>query len=421
MIFRSILAAGLLAIGSFAQPPLTTIQDVLYKADGTRFNGSLTISWNSFEAINRSAIAQQTTTVTVVDGNLRVQLVPTTTATPTASYTVKYASDGKIQFSEVWAVPSSAQPLRVRDVRTANAAISSADTGTTTVNESDVVGLVSDLGARPLKGPGYAAGRVAWVNATGGMETVTGSPGDCVRVDGTSGPCGSAQPSFMDNDAPAGLVDGSNANFTLSGTPSPAGSLAVYRNGILMKSGQDYTLSGNAVQFVAGAVPQPGDTLLVSYRLATAGSGNPQLFPYAEVVCAGTGSATSSSTLTSIGSCYIPSQYLLSGDRVEVRLDVDHTGTAGGFSVELHWGGTTVLHRDAAATDVQTAFRADASMRDTGSQLSHQSWGTVLPFAAGIGSAMDDFTAGITVDIQAKVVQTADSVTLRNYTVVRFP
>jgi hypothetical protein len=423
MFLRSIFAAGLLAICTFAQPPLTTIQDVLYKADGTRFNGSLTISWNSFEAIDRSAIAQQITTFTVVDGNLRVQLVPTTTASPVASYNVKYASDGKVQFTETWAVPSSTQPLRVRDVRVANLGSIGADTsGSTPVNQTDVIGLISDLGARPLKGPGYAAGRVAWVNATGALETVVGSSGDCVRVDGTSGPCGGTQPSFVDNDAPAGLVDGANTAFTLSGSPNPAGSLTVYRNGILMKAGQDFILNGSSIQFFSGAVPQPGDTLLASYRLATVGiSGTPQLYPYAEVICAGTGPSTSATALTSFGTCTIPAQYLLSGDRVEVRFDVDHTGSAGGFSVELHWGSATVLHRDAAAADAQAEFRADAAMRSSGSQLSHQSWGTVLPFAAGVGSASDDFSAGITLDFRAKVANAADTVALRNFTVVRFP
>ena len=107
MIPRLFLAAVWLATSAFALPPLTTIQDVLYKADGTRFNGNLSISWTSFEAIDRSAIAQRSTTVVVVDGNLRVQLVPTTTATPSAFYSVKYSSDGRIQFSETWAVPSS--------------------------------------------------------------------------------------------------------------------------------------------------------------------------------------------------------------------------------------------------------------------------------------------------------------------------
>ena len=95
MISRSFLAAVCLATSSFAAPPLTTIQDVLFKADGTRFHGTLSISWSSFEAIDRSAIAQQTTTVTVVNGNLQVQLVPTTTATPAAYYTVVYNRDRK--------------------------------------------------------------------------------------------------------------------------------------------------------------------------------------------------------------------------------------------------------------------------------------------------------------------------------------
>src|ERR1035438_2875589 len=204
MISRLFLAAVCLATSLFATPPLTTIQDVLYKADGTPFNGTLTISWTSFEAIDRSAIEQQTTTVTVVNGNLQVQLVPTTTATPTAYYAVVYNSDGMNQFQETWSVPSSVLPLRVRDVRVASTNSAGADTTASTVEESDIVGLVSDLGARPLKGPAYAAGRVAFVDPTGALETVTGVSTDCVRVDGTSGPCGGTPPGFIDGDTLAG-------------------------------------------------------------------------------------------------------------------------------------------------------------------------------------------------------------------------
>ena len=277
MISRSLFAAVLLASTALAGPPLTTIQDVLYKADGTRFAGTLTISWTSFEAIDKSAIATQVTTVTVTDGNLRVQLVPTTTAVPAANYTVKYNSDGRIQFSETWAVPSSVGPLRVRDVRIASTQAGvSAVTAVTTVQESDVFGLAADLGARPLKGPGYAAGRVAVVNPSGSLESATGSPSDCVRVDGSSGSCGGAQPSFVDGDSPSGIVDGANTTFTLSAVPNPASSLAVFRNGVLQKLVQDYNVTGNSVQFVAAAAPQPGDTLLASYRLTGGDTGTAQ-------------------------------------------------------------------------------------------------------------------------------------------------
>src|SRR5947209_18215722 len=105
------------AVG-WAQPTLTTISDVLFKADGTRFNGLAQFTWISFESSNGSNIAQQSTTVRIIDGNLFVELTPTTGAVPPAQYLVKYSSDGKIQFQETWAVPPSATPLRVRDVRT---------------------------------------------------------------------------------------------------------------------------------------------------------------------------------------------------------------------------------------------------------------------------------------------------------------
>jgi hypothetical protein len=276
MISRLLFTAVLLASSAMAGPPLTTIQDVLYKADGTRFAGTLTISWTSFEAIDKSAIATQVTTVTVTGGNLWVQLVPTTTAVPAASYTVIYNSDGHIQFTETWAVPSSTTPLRIRDVRiaqTQTGAVSS-DSAAPATQESDVAGLISDLGARPLKGPGYAAGRVAVVDSTGSLEGATGNPSDCVRVDGSTGPCGGSPPGFVDGESLSGTVDGLNTTYNLSSTPNPAHSLAVYRNGVLQQLGQDYTLNGGSVQFAAAAVPQPGDSLLASYRLSGSVSGS---------------------------------------------------------------------------------------------------------------------------------------------------
>jgi hypothetical protein len=423
MIFRSIFAGVLAAVSMCAAPqPLTTIQDTLYKADGTRFNGTLKISWTTFEAIDHSQILQQTATVTVVDGNLRVLLVATTTATPPAFYTVTYNSDGRVQFQETWAVPSSITPLRVRDVRIATPGSAEAVASEAAqVLESDVVGLISDLGARPLKGPAYSPGRVAWVNSTGALETVTGSPADCVRVDGTSGPCGGTQPSFNDNETPGGLADGANAMFVLAAVPNPSGSLVLYRNGVLQKAGLDYSLAGNAIQFVPGAVPQPGDTLLAGYRVSATGTDVTQLYPNPQVLCSGLGAAITSATLASFGTCTIPGGFLAAGDRIEIRFDVEHQGLAGGYSFEVHWGAATLLHRDAAVGDTLATGRADLGLKVNGAQFSHQSWGTVLPFSAGVGTAVDDyFTNGITVDFQARAAS-GDTVTLRSFAVVRVP
>mgnify|MGYP001061603987 CR=1 FL=1 len=57
-----------------------------------------------------------------------------------------------------------------------------------------------------------------------------------------------------------------------STAPSPASSLNVYRNGVLQKADLDYTLSGNSITFTPPSVPQPGDVLLCSYRLADGGN-----------------------------------------------------------------------------------------------------------------------------------------------------
>ena len=117
MIQRSLFAWVLLAQCALGAPALTTIQDVLYMANGTRFNGNLTISWSSFQAADNSNIITQAVNVTVVDGNLFVRLVPSTNANPSGYYSVAYSSNGQVQFQELWAVPPSATPLYVRNVR----------------------------------------------------------------------------------------------------------------------------------------------------------------------------------------------------------------------------------------------------------------------------------------------------------------
>lgn len=66
---------------------------------------------------------------------------------------------------------------------------------------------------------------------------------------------------------PSGTVDGSNKVFTLANAPSPAGSLLLYRNGLLMSpGGVDFTLSGATITFVDESTPQTGDLLRATYR-----------------------------------------------------------------------------------------------------------------------------------------------------------
>ena len=102
-----------LAVPLMSGPILTTIQDVIYNADGTPYNGFAVITWTPFVAGDTTQIATQSVTVNITAGNLMVQLVPTTNATPAGYYTVTFSSAGNDQFTETWAVPPSTKPLRV--------------------------------------------------------------------------------------------------------------------------------------------------------------------------------------------------------------------------------------------------------------------------------------------------------------------
>jgi hypothetical protein len=420
-MIRRIFIAAVCLVSAVAGPQLTTIQDVLYKADGAAFNGILTISWNSFRSADNAQIVTQSTTVKVVAGILHVQLVPSPTS-PASYYTVVYNSDGRVQFAETWSVPSSTVPVRVSAVRvTTVAAAVTGGAGSGPIGESDVTGLVADLGARPLKGSAFAAGRVALINALGSVDGVSGNASDCLHVDGSSGACDTSSTSFMDGDSPSGIVDGSNTTFTLSATPSPATSLAVYRNGILQKVGQDFTANGNTVVFVAADAPQPGDTLLASYRVGGNSSGAAQVYPAPQVLCSGTGASTTGVSMASIGACAIPSGLLLAGDRVEIHFDLAHAGAASGFTFEVDWAATPILNRSGGNSDSMVTVRADAAVLAVGSHLSAQSWGTVLPFAAGVAASTDAYAAGITINFQGRLAQVGDTLTLANYTVVRMP
>ncbi len=697
---------------AWASPQLTTIQDVLYKADGTPFNGFLLIDWNSFQAADSSNIAMQSLAVPIINGVLRVQLVPTTNASdPNASYTVRYVSDGKIQFQETWSVPPSTLPLRLQDVRVAGGTTSGSvvtpPPAETAEQESDITGLVADLAARPVKGAAYGANRTAYIDAAGALEAVVGNLTDCVRVDGSASPCaaGGSGPTFVDGATPAGALDGLNVLFTLPDTPSPLSSLSVYRNGLLQAVGIDYTASANTITFNAGSIPQPGDTLTAGYRLMDSGnpvgqaggaltgtypnpmlalavvsdanvadlagiaesklalnypthsnandpsmdqkaalagtasvpsgsnryvtdqdsrladqrtpvphgllsashsdttaaapvrgdlivgqgasptlwarlplgtanrcltsngsdavwgtclytgfaagavpfidangnlaqsnsqllwdntnrklsignsagaatvyiwdalpgtgstalavragqgqgtnplqiwldsSGNTlaqlnaqgglaaasfhgassgtqaawqdagsvsdpssrtdgdtwynttaqaqktsetgQAHPSVKVLCSSTGTATSSTALTQLGTCTIPANFLKVGDRVDIRFDYSHEGTSTGFTFEVHWGGTMLISRAASATESVATGRADAGVHGSGAQWNVETWGATLAPAFSAGNASDSVAAPITVSILGKMAAvTTDTVTLRNFTVLRYP
>jgi hypothetical protein len=431
MTFSLAVLCGL----AWSQTGLTTIQDTLFKADGTRFSGTLTIQWSTFDAINVGTVVQQSKNVQVTNGNLFVQLVPNAGALPPANiYTVQYQSGGSQQFSESWTVGVSATPLTVSEVRVGTLSVTNAagagpnsSGATTPIPESSVVGLVDDLSVRPTKGVAFGANGVAVVDDNGALETAVGQIGQCVLVDGTTGPCGGNAPTFVDAETPGGSLNGTNNTFTLANIPAGA-SLMLFRNGLYMTAGPDYTLTGSTLQFASNNIPQPLDTLTASYRVnpAVAGViGNPEVGPVvpvaaAQVVCSAAGLTTAAGASTSVGACDVPAGGLQPGDRIEIRFSFAHSGMASGFDVLIDWGSTTIVSRHGGTQDAAFVGQAEAAITAAGAQLSVQSWGTVLSLLPAIVTS--PVQSGVQISLHADVsTPGSDTVTLTNYTVLRYP
>ena len=67
----------------------------------------------------------------------------------------------------------------------------------------------------------------------------------------------------VDNEIPTGTIDNANVTFTLTQSPSPAGSLRLYLQGQLQILSVDYTLSGNTITFInAPMKPEEGTAYL---------------------------------------------------------------------------------------------------------------------------------------------------------------
>lgn len=95
---------GMTAAG---QAPTTTIQDTVYRADGTAAGGTVTISWGSFTTTGGTVVPAGTTTATLgTGGALHVALVPNANSTPMGNYytAVFHLNDGTTS-RQYWVVP----------------------------------------------------------------------------------------------------------------------------------------------------------------------------------------------------------------------------------------------------------------------------------------------------------------------------
>ncbi len=252
---------------AFGQTSLTQILDTVYNADKSLFNGTVIISWSGFTGSSGSTIAPHSTSTQIYNGALSVFLVPTTTASACAYYLATYNSgDGTVTWTETWEVPPSTTPLTLNQIRQPSPCDSGSGgsgSGGGNISINDVTGLSSDLNSIN----GSLTSLTTTVNNV--SSTVTSLSSQVASLTSlvnnlTSG----SNAVFVDAETPTGILNGINALFALSSTPSPAASLSLYRNGLVLRSGSDYTLAGPVITFPGGAMPQSGDILQAYYRAA---------------------------------------------------------------------------------------------------------------------------------------------------------
>src|SRR5262249_15458642 len=130
----------------------------------------------------------------------------------------------------------------------------------------------------------------------------------------------------------------------------------------------------------------------------------------------------SATTSARLGTCTFPAGLLETGDRVEIRFTYSHTGTASGFTGDVRVGGTSVTLRAGVSAEPLLVGSVDFTVGTTTQVWNSQSWGSSTSFAAAAGASAEDTTQNLTVDFRGFLaLATMDSVTLSNFTVIRYP
>ncbi|HEY0306817.1 MAG TPA: hypothetical protein VGB94_01530, partial [Acidobacteriaceae bacterium] len=109
----------MLCCAGVAQIATTTVSDTVYGAAGQAAQGTLLISWPEFTAMDGSAVAGGSTSVTLGrNGSLSVALTPNAGSEPMGSYyTVQYhLNDGTVT-RENWVVPVSSATVKLSAIR----------------------------------------------------------------------------------------------------------------------------------------------------------------------------------------------------------------------------------------------------------------------------------------------------------------
>jgi hypothetical protein len=130
----------------------TQITDTVYRADGTPAAGSVIVSWQAFSTAGGQAVPDGTTSATITNGALSLQLVPNAGSTPIGTYytAVYHLDDGSVS-REFWVVPVSQSAVAVSAIRSTVLPTSIA---MQTVSKSYVdTAIAAAVAGQPVDGP----------------------------------------------------------------------------------------------------------------------------------------------------------------------------------------------------------------------------------------------------------------------------
>lgn len=267
-----IISSTLITTCAVAQS-FTEIRDTVLDANGSPFTGRVVITWNGFTGPSGGTVSPLSTSAKIYNGALSVLLVPTTTASAGTYYQAVYNSNnGLVTWSEIWQVPPSPIPLTLSQVRQSS-------------NQGGGNGGTTG-------GGGTGSGPIQFATLPISIDEVTNLSADLASINSSISSLttqlnnlglasSTTNAVFVDAETPTGTLNGTNTTFTLANPPSPGGSLTLYRNGLIQSNNIDFTLSGTAITFNAGSIPQAGDILQAYYRIA--GTGPTATFSDAEI------------------------------------------------------------------------------------------------------------------------------------------
>lgn len=295
----------LFRIPVLAQPAMTQINDILYRADGSVANGSLIISWPAFITSDRQPVVAGSKVVAIGPGGLvSTSLVPTASATPvgTTYKIVAKMTDGTT-FTEYWSVPATAgatiASMRVSPSMVSPSAALDATIAKKLDRSGDTPVTLADL-RFASQYPGGDAGK-----------QIGSAASNC-----PSGPCVVVAPSTMGSGGPSSLPDNvALMDFRGINSPNAFGhETSMYGYGLLLRR-----------QFVTNPGLSTTKGALGAYCAALAGginrgSDEPGGWFKANYLCAGIG-----------GTWRTPGQHSVLG------------ASANGFSLGDHFGVTTIL------------------------------------------------------------------------------